>query len=145
CTGCHGSHAARPTAVASVAQVCRRCHANNGSLFDGSLHKVGFEQHKWPECGQCHGKHAIAKPTDALIGDQRGTLCADCHAQYAKENPRCNATAVQFRSTLDTLATGRAEVAPREEEIAERGLDAEPLARAVSELDEALVQTRSRI
>ncbi|HYZ89470.1 MAG TPA: hypothetical protein VE620_09265 [Myxococcales bacterium] len=145
CTGCHGSHAAMPPAVASVAQVCRRCHANNGLLFDGSAHKVAFEQHKWPECGQCHGKHAISKPTDALLGNQPGTLCAECHAVYAKDNPKCGATAAQMRLALDTLANGRAEVAPHEEEIAERGLDAEPLSRAVSELDEALVQSRSRI
>ena len=145
CTGCHGSHAAMPPAVASVAQVCRRCHAQNGALFDGSKHKAAFEQHKWPECGQCHGKHAIEKPTDALIGTAPGTLCADCHAQHAKDNAACSATAEQFRRALDTLAAGRAEVAPREEEMAERGLDVEPLARAMSELDEALVQARSRV
>jgi Cytochrome c3 len=145
CTGCHGSHAGMPPAVASVAQVCRTCHAGDGQLFDGSPHKVAFEQHKWPECGQCHGKHAIAKPTDALVGDQPGTLCADCHALHAKDNPKCGQTAAQFRLALDTLATGRAEVAPREEELAQRGLDVEPLARALSELDESLVQSRARI
>ena len=145
CTGCHGSHAAMPPAVASVAQVCRRCHAQNGALFDGSKHKVAFEQNKWPECGQCHGYHGIQKPTDALIGAAPGTLCADCHAQHAKNNPECNRTAAQFRLALDTLATGRAEVAPQEERIAERGLDIEPLARALSDLDESLVQSRSRI
>ena len=145
CTGCHGSHAAMPPAVASVAQVCRRCHANNGQLFDGSPHKVAFEKNKWPECGQCHGNHGIAKPVDALIGDQPGTLCADCHIKFAKDNPKCGATAAQFRMALDTLAAGRGEVAPWEEVLAERGLDVEPLSRAVSELDEALVQSRARI
>lgn len=145
CTGCHGSHAAMPPAVASVAQVCRRCHANNGLLFDGSPHKGAFEKHQWPECGQCHGKHAIAKPSDALIGDQPGTLCADCHTRFAKDNPKCGETAAQFRAALDKLAGGRAEVAPQEELLAERGLDVEPLARAVSDLDEALVQSRAAI
>ena len=145
CTGCHGSHAAMPPAVASVAQVCRRCHAMNGQLFDGSQHKVAFEKNKWPECGQCHGKHAITRPTDALIGDEPGTLCHDCHAQHAKGNAICDATAASFRATLDELRLGRAEVAPHEEELAEKGLDVEPLSRAVSELDEALTQSRSRI
>jgi hypothetical protein len=145
CTGCHGSHTGMPKAVASVAQVCRQCHAQNGALFDGSKHKAAFEQHKWPECGQCHGKHAIAKPTDALVGTAPGTLCADCHAQHAKDNAQCSATSAQFRLALDTLAAGRAEVAPHQEEMAERGLDVEPLARAVSDLDEALVQARSRV
>ena len=145
CTGCHGNHAAMPPAVASVAQVCRRCHALNGQLFDGSRHKVAFEQHKWPECGQCHGKHAIARPSDALIGDAAGTLCHDCHAQHAKDRPQCDQTAAQFRSTLDALRNGRAEVGPHEVELAEKGLDVEPLSRAVADLDEALLQSRSRI
>jgi len=145
CVGCHGSHAAMPPAVASVAQVCRRCHANEGSLFDGSPHKVAFEKHGWPECGECHGHHAIARPSDALLGADPGTLCAGCHAEHARDNPVCSRTAAQFRSTLDTLASGRIEVAPAEQRIAERGLDAEPVSRAVSDLDEALVQTRARI
>jgi predicted CXXCH cytochrome family protein len=145
CTGCHGSHAAMPPAVASVAQVCRRCHANEGSLFDGSPHKVAFEKHGWPECGECHGHHAIARPTDALLGDQTGTVCAGCHAVHAKDNPTCSSTAAAFRATLDGLAGGRTEVAPGEQDLAERGLDAEPLSRAVSDLDEALLQSRSRI
>ncbi|HTO96517.1 MAG TPA: cytochrome c3 family protein [Myxococcales bacterium] len=145
CTGCHGSHAAMPPAVASVAQVCRRCHAQNGMLFDGSRHKQAFEEHKWPECGQCHGKHGIAKASDALVGDAPGTLCQDCHSVYAKKNPQCNATAAVFRSSLDKLAEGRAEVADQVEKLAERGLDVEPLSRTVADLDEALVQSRSKI
>lgn len=145
CTGCHGSHAAMPPSVASVAQVCRRCHSQNGTLFDGSRHKKAFEDHKWPECGQCHGKHGIQKPTDAWIGDKPGNLCADCHKVYSPNNPACNATAAVFRSTLDNLASGRTDVAGQVEGLAERGLDVEPLSRAVGELDEALVQTRSRV
>lgn len=145
CTGCHGSHAAMPPSVASVAQVCRRCHAQNGMLFDGSRHKKAFEEHKWPECGQCHGKHGIAKPSDALIGDARGTLCQDCHAVYAKGNKQCDATAASFRAALDKLAEGRRQVTGQVEGLAERGLDVEPLSRTLSDLDEALVQARSKV
>ncbi|MGZ6142047.1 MAG: cytochrome c3 family protein, partial [Myxococcales bacterium] len=107
CNGCHGSHAAMPPSVASVAQVCRRCHSQNGTLFDGSRHKKAFEEHKWPECGQCHGKHGIQKPSDAWIGNTPGTLCQDCHAVYAKGNRQCDATAATFRAELDKLAEGR--------------------------------------
>jgi predicted CXXCH cytochrome family protein len=117
----------------------------NGQLFDGSKHKVAFESHKWPECGQCHGKHGIQKPNDALIGDKPGNLCHDCHAVHSKENPSCDKTAAAFRATLDELSAGRAEIAPMEEPLAEKGLDVEPLARAVGELDEAMVQTRTRV
>ena len=145
CTGCHGSHAAMPPAVASVSQVCRRCHVMNGQLFDGSRHKIAFEQHKWPECGQCHGTHEVQHPSDAMVGNTKGTLCHDCHTQFSKDNPKCDATAAQFRAALDQLRDGRAEVAPQEEPLAERGLDVEPLTRAVGELDEALVQTRTRV
>ena len=145
CNGCHGSHAAMPPAVASVAQVCRRCHSQNGTLFDGSRHKKAFEDHKWPECGQCHGKHGIQKPSDAWIGNAPGTLCQDCHSKYSANNPTCSTTAALFRTTLDTLASGRESVAGQVEGLAERGLDVEPLTRAVGELDEALVQTRSKV
>ena len=145
CTGCHGSHAAMPPTSASVAQVCRTCHAQNGILFDGSRHKQAFEKHGWPECAQCHGTHNIAKPTDALIGDQPGTLCQDCHAKYSKDNQACSTTAASFRSTLGTLSAGRTEVWSEIEPLAEKGLDAEEITRSVGELDEALVQSRSRI
>ncbi|MFL5415532.1 MAG: cytochrome c3 family protein [Myxococcales bacterium] len=145
CTGCHGSHAAMPPAVASVAQICRRCHAQNGMLFDGSRHKTAFEQHKWPECETCHGKHGITKPTDALVGNTPGTLCHDCHSQYAEGNQQCDATAASFRTALDALVAGRADIEGPVERFAERGLDVEPLSRTISELDEALVQTRSKV
>jgi hypothetical protein len=145
CTGCHGSHAAMPPSVASVAQVCRRCHVLNGTLFDGSKHKVAFEQHKWPECAQCHGKHGIAKPTEAMMGDQPGTVCHDCHVKASGDNQKCDKTAATFRATLDGLATGRVAVAGQEEELARKGLDIEPLTRAVGDLDEGLVQARRSI
>jgi predicted CXXCH cytochrome family protein len=145
CTGCHGSHAAMPPKVASVAQICRRCHAQNGILFDGSRHKKAFETHNWPECETCHGKHGIQKPTDALVGNTPGTLCHDCHSVSAEGNKQCDATAASFRSTLDSLAAGRAEITAPVERLAERGLDVEPLTRTVTDLDEALVQTRSKV
>jgi hypothetical protein len=131
--------------VASVAQVCRRCHVLNGTLFDGSKHKVAFEQHKWPECAQCHGKHGIAKPTEAMMGDQPGTVCHDCHVKNSGDNQKCDKTAAVFRSTLDGLAAGRVETAGQEEELAKKGLDIEPLTRAVGDLDEGLTQARRSI
>ncbi len=145
CIGCHGSHAAQPPEVASVAQVCRRCHAQNGILFDGSRHKKVFEEHKWPECGQCHGHHDIEKPTVARIGDTDDTLCGKCHNVYSRKNPKCNETAVHFRTALDAMIAGRAQVAGEEEHLAEAGLDVEPLARSLSDLDEALVQSKSKV
>src|SRR5207248_2450032 len=89
--------------------------------------------------------HGIAKASDALVGDTRGTLCQDCHSVYAKANRQCDATAASFRATLDNLGSGRTEISGQVEALAERGLDVEPLSRAVGDLDEALVQARSRI
>jgi len=145
CNTCHGNHAAAPPKVASVSQVCRTCHALNGQLFDGSKHKAAFEKHQWPECGQCHGKHAIAHPTDALIGNAPGTLCGDCHAKFATDDPKCAGTAVQFKATLDELAAADRSLSEQVERVAEKGLDVEPLTTSVSELEEALVQTRTRV
>jgi predicted CXXCH cytochrome family protein len=145
CNGCHGNHAAMPPAVASVAQVCRSCHTQNGALFDGSRHKKAFEERKWPECEQCHGRHGIQKPSDAMLGSAKGTLCQDCHAQFAKDNQSCSTTADHFRATLASLAAGQKILAPEVEHLAERGLDVEPLSTSLSELGEALVQARTKV
>jgi len=145
CNSCHGNHAAMPPAVASVAQVCRRCHTQNGAFFDGSLHKQKFEEHKWPECGQCHGHHNIQKPTEALLESHAGALCFDCHAQYSKGNPVCQKTADHFHEVITEIGVGRASLEPQLETLAEKGLDVEPLGRTLSEMEEAMVTTRSSV
>lgn len=145
CNSCHGNHAAMPPKVSAVSQVCRTCHSQNGTFFDGSKHKQAFEAHHWPECEKCHGKHDITKATDTMISDAPDGLCGSCHAQNAKDNPECNATARYFRSTLLDLATERKTLRPEAEDLAERGLDADPVLASIEELNEALVQTRSRV
>src|SRR5213079_1262657 len=64
---------------------------------------------------------------------------------HARDNAICDKTSARFRAALDELSSGRAEVAPHEIELAEKGLDVEPLSRAVTELDEALVKARQSI
>jgi predicted CXXCH cytochrome family protein len=145
CNDCHGNHAAMPPAVSSISQVCRTCHAQNGTFFDGSKHKQAFEKHHWPECEKCHGKHQIPKPTDLLISDARDGLCGACHAESAKDNPECNETARYFRSSLTDLVTETEELRPEAERLATRGLDAEPIFASLEELNEAMVQTRTRV
>ncbi|MGE5049904.1 MAG: hypothetical protein ACM3PC_15095, partial [Deltaproteobacteria bacterium] len=54
-------------------------------------------------------------------------------------------TAASFRTSLDKLASGRADIGSQVERLAERGLDVEPLSRSVSDLDEALLQARAKI
>ena len=145
CNDCHGNHAAMPPAVSSISQVCRTCHSQNGTFFDGSKHKQAFEAHHWPECEKCHGKHQIAKPTDALISDASDGLCGSCHAENARDNRECNETARYFRSTLTDLVTTSQRLRPETEELATRGLDAEPIVASLDELKDAIVQTRSRV
>jgi len=145
CNSCHGNHAAMPPAVASVSQVCRTCHAQNATFFDGSKHKQAFEKHHWPECEKCHGKHDIAKATDAMISAAPDGLCGACHAENAKDNKECNETALYFRSSLTDLVTKQQELRPEAEELATRGLDTEPIQASLEELKEALVQTRTRV
>jgi len=145
CNSCHGNHAAMPPAVSSVSQVCRTCHAQNGTFFDGSKHKQAFEKHRWPECEKCHGKHQISKPTDALISATPDGLCGACHEANAGDNRECNETARYFRSSLADLVAQRETLRPEAERLASSGLDAEPIFASLEELDEALVQTRTRV
>jgi hypothetical protein len=145
CNDCHGNHASQPPAVSSVSQVCRTCHVTNGTLFDGSRHKKEFEKHKWPECEKCHGKHDIQKPTDDLISPAKDGLCGACHAEYSKTNPECNKGATLFHGTLTDLAQKQQAFPIEAEHLAERGLDIEPIIASIGEVDEALVQARTRI
>jgi hypothetical protein len=145
CNSCHGNHAAMPPAVSAVSQVCRTCHAQNGTFFDGSKHKLAFEKHHWPECEQCHGKHEIAKTTDTMISDAQDGLCGACHAVNAQNNKECNETARYFRSSLLDLVGASQQFRPEADHLAERGLDTDPILASLEELKEDIVQTRTRV
>jgi hypothetical protein len=129
-----------------VSQVCRTCHAGNGTAFDGSGHKQAFEEHGWPECEQCHGKHDIAPTDDDMLGTAPGDLCHDCHVEYAgNAQDDCIATADHFRTTIRKLAEGSEQFDHETERLAERGLDVEPLENAAGTLHDALRGSRSAI
>jgi len=145
CNDCHGNHAAMPPQVASVSQICRNCHARNGTLFDGSRHKQAFEAHGWPECDTCHGKHAIQKTSDALLAPGPTSLCEACHRQYATANPECIAAATYFHDELLHLASGHAAVETQVEDLARLGLDVEPMHDELTKLLDTLKQTRSYV
>jgi Cytochrome c7 and related cytochrome c len=146
CNDCHGNHAAMPPEVSHVSQVCRTCHAMNGTLFDGSNHKKTFEEHQWPECETCHGKHNITKTFDAMLGTGPGELCHNCHAQYSGPNEaECISTAEHFRETVEGLAEAEMELEEKQEWMAENGLDSESLEAIRGELHDALRTSRSTI
>ncbi len=146
CNGCHGNHAAAPAEVSSVAQICRTCHARNGTLFDGSRHKQAFEKNGWPECERCHSNHAITKTSDAMLDTSKGGLCADCHDRFAKEKaPTCKATAAHFHDTIVGMSKATVDYKGIAADLAERGLDIEPLDDERRNLDDALKTSRSQI
>jgi predicted CXXCH cytochrome family protein len=77
CNDCHGNHGAAPPGVGAVVHVCGTCHAVFETKFALSTHSRIFDR----GCVQCHGNHDVESPSDALLGTDRGALCADCHAE----------------------------------------------------------------
>jgi predicted CXXCH cytochrome family protein len=102
CNDCHGNHGATPPGIASVANVCGQCHARQAELFQTSPHKAAFDQNGMAECITCHSNHAIAPPTDQMIGTEQGALCINCHARGDKGF----VAAGQMRSRIDQLIAG---------------------------------------
>ena len=80
CTTCHGNHGAAPPGVASVEFVCSRCHVFQAQLFDQSPHKAVFAAMGLPACVTCHSNHRILRPTDAMIGTAKESVCLNCHS-----------------------------------------------------------------
>jgi predicted CXXCH cytochrome family protein len=145
CNDCHGNHAAMPPEVASVSQICRNCHANNGTLFDGSRHKDVFEQHGWPECGMCHGNHGIAEPTDAMLAPGPDSLCSGCHEQYARDNPECAASAAFFHEEIKALVDAHAAGVLQVETLAHRGVDTDGIVAELEIVIDSLRTARSHV
>lgn len=145
CNDCHGNHAALPPDVAAVAQVCRTCHARNGELFGGSKHKEVFVAHGWAECDVCHGKHAIAKTSDAMLAPGPHSLCHGCHAEHAGGNPECESTAAYFHESLMHLAAAHDTLGERAKHLAGRGLDVEAIEGELATLFDSLQHSRSYV
>jgi predicted CXXCH cytochrome family protein len=145
CNTCHGNHGPVPPGVASVSRSCSICHSTNASLFDGSKHKQAFDQHGWPECSKCHGNHAIEKTHDKMLAAGPGALCTDCHNQFSKGNPECNATAEFFHKTITQMDDARNKFAAVSEKLAGKGLDVEPVSNQLTELTDSLKKSRAYV
>ena len=143
CNDCHGNHAAMPPEVASVSQICRNCHVNNGKLFDGSPHKAAFEKHGWPECEVCHGKHEIAKTSDAMLGTGPGNVCKSCHDLYGR--PVCNETAQHFHDQIVRIERERDEATAALVAAEEQGLDLSDVRFELVGVGDVLVEARTKI
>lgn len=143
CNDCHGNHAAMPPAVASVSQICRNCHVNNGKLFDGSPHKAWFEKEGWPECEVCHGKHDIERPTDEMLGTGEKSVCKDCHDAYGK--PVCNETAQHFHDRIVDLDRQRAAALSAVEAAERAGADLADVRFELEGVHDVLSEARSKV
>ena len=144
CNDCHGNHAASPPGVAKVSHSCSLCHSANASLFDGSKHKIAFDQHGWAECSKCHGNHAIPKTHDKMLATGPGALCTDCHRQFA-HNPKCEATAEYFHKTLTGMDEARDDLTVVSEKLAAKGLDVDPINNQLTEIADTLKKSRTYV
>ncbi len=93
----------------------------------------------------CHGKHSIARTSDAMLAPDPGALCQACHAKYATDNPAWTATATYFHAELLGLSASLASFTDRAELVARRGLDADPMHDQLLTLSDSLKQSRSYI
>jgi predicted CXXCH cytochrome family protein len=145
CNTCHGNHAATPPGIAGVSRSCSLCHSANAGLFDGSKHKQAFDRNNWPECGMCHGNHNISKTNDSMLASSKGSLCGDCHREYAKDNPHCIATADYFRQTITRIDEARGRFSTTSEKLAAKGLDVELISNQLTEITDGLKKSRTHI
>jgi hypothetical protein len=130
--------------VGHIAQICRSCHVRNGTLFDGSPHKKAFQEHGWPECDTCHGKHDIGKTGDEMLANGQPTsICDPCHEQHGK--PECFEASAYFHESLIGIRDARREIEDRASELAERGMEVDELRFGADGLTDALIQGRSLV
>ena len=75
----------------------------------------------------------------------RGSLCSDCHREYAKDNPDCIATADYFHQTITQMDQARNKLSAVSEKLAAKGLDVEPINNQLTEITDALKKSRTYV
>jgi hypothetical protein len=81
CNDCHGSHGAVPPGVENVASVCGACHGREATLFRETEAKRNLDLSPCIQCMVCHSNHAVAKPTDDMVGVSASSTCTGCHSE----------------------------------------------------------------
>ena len=97
CNDCHGNHGAAPPGVGAIANVCGTCHTVFATKFALSTHSQIFDR----GCVECHGNHEIAKPSDAMLGTDKASVCANCHS----EGDNGHVAATRMRAEIEKLKT----------------------------------------
>jgi len=100
CNDCHGNHGAVPPGVGSIANVCGTCHAVFAQKFDTSVHQQLFDK----GCVECHSNHAVAKPSDAMLGATGDAVCATCHTDAPDDAG--GQAAAHMRAQIEKLKSG---------------------------------------
>ncbi len=117
CNDCHGNHGAVPPGVGAITNVCGTCHTVFASKFALSTHSQIFER----GCVECHGNHEIAKPSDALLGADKTSLCITCHTEGDNGLKAATAMRSQIEKLKDAIAHSGALVASVENSGIEMG------------------------
>ncbi len=95
CNDCHGNHGAAPPGVGAVANVCGTCHTVFATKFALSSHGQIFDR----GCVECHSNHEIVKPTDAMLGTDKASVCVNCHS----EGDNGHVAATRMRAEIEKL------------------------------------------
>ncbi len=138
CNTCHGNHGAAPPGISSIAFVCGTCHVFQEQQFDLGPHKEVFASAGQPACVVCHSNHRILRPTDALIGVGKESVCLQCHSAG---DPGYQAAA-KIRGELDELS-GAIDRSDRILAVAERsGMEVSEAKLAEGQARDALLKAR---
>ncbi len=141
CNDCHGNHGAMPPGITSISHVCGTCHINNMEYFAGTKMAAGFKKKKLHGCEECHGNHEVPKPSDKMIGDDKSSVCAQCH----ESGDKGFLTARVLRTRLDTLAAAYRKASVMKERVNSLGMDDLDIEFILQEAKQSLTKARTMI
>jgi predicted CXXCH cytochrome family protein len=119
-----------------VTNVCGTCHAVFAQKFETSVHAQIFDK----GCVECHGNHAVLKPTDEMLGPGANAICAGCHVGPDDSGAKAAAAMRKAIETLKTAIDGSTTVVAR---VGNAGIEvsAEELALAEARAQLTLART----
>ena len=80
-----------------------------------------------------------------MLATKPGSLCGDCHRQYAKDDPKCIETANYFHQTITKMDDAQKTFTAVAEKLAAKGLDTEPIDNQLTELTDTLKKSRTYV
>lgn len=141
CNDCHGNHGALPPDVASLTQVCGRCHVNNERYFLASAMAEPFEEEELHACIECHGHHDIAKTFDEMVGIGDDSICLNCH----DEGEDAYDAAQQIYSHLSGLVAAYDSAEVTRQRVVRVGMDDVEIEYLLKEAHQSLIHARTLV